>query len=52
MIMHRLIPLDEGLLIGNDVPPNYFQPIRSVCLDLRLDSIESVHDIGNVLAES
>lgn len=50
--MHMSIPLDDGLPIGNDFPPNYFRPIRSVCLDLTLDSIESAHDIWNVLAES
>ena len=38
-------------LIGNDVPPNVFQPIRSSYLYLGVDSAEEAEKIYSVLKE-
>src|ERR1700733_3278063 len=40
-IVHARMNVAGVELIGNDVPPNYFQPIRSSYLYLTVDSTES-----------
>jgi PhnB protein len=49
-VIHARIDLAGVELIGNDVPPNYFQPIRSSYLYLTLDSAESADKTWNILA--
>ena len=51
-VIHARIDLAGVELIGNDVPPNYFQPIRSSYLYLSLDSTESADKTWNILAEN
>ena len=50
-VIHARIDIAGVELIGNDVPPNYFQPIRSSYLYLTLDSTESADSIWNILAD-
>ncbi len=38
-------------MIGNDVPPNHFQPVRGSYLYLAVDSAEAADKIYAVLAE-
>jgi PhnB protein len=49
-IIHARMNVAGVELIGNDVPPDYFQPIRSSYLYLTLDSTKSADKIWNVLA--
>jgi PhnB protein len=50
-IVHARMNVAGVELIGNDVPPNYFHPIRSSYLYLALDSTENADKIWNALAE-
>jgi PhnB protein len=50
-VIHARISVAGVELIGNDVPPNYFQPIRSSYLYLALDSAEAAERIYAALAE-
>ena len=50
-IVHARMNLAGVELIGNDVPPNYFQPIRSSYLYLTLDSTESADKTWKALAD-
>jgi len=50
-VVHARMNVADVELIGNDVPSNYFQPIRSSYLYLTLDSTESADKTWNVLAE-
>jgi PhnB protein len=50
-IVHARMNVAGVELIGNDVPPIYFQPIRSSYLNLTLDSTESADRTWNVLAD-
>ena len=50
-IVHARMNVAGVELIGNDVPPNYFQPIRSSYLYLTLDSTESADKTWKALAE-
>ena len=51
LVVHARMDLAGVELIGNDVPPSYFQPIRSSYLYLTLDSTESADKTWNILAE-
>jgi PhnB protein len=51
-VIHARVDIAGVELIGNDVPPNYFQPIRSSYLYLTLDSMEDADKIWDILVES
>jgi PhnB protein len=50
-IIHARMTLGETELIGNDVPPDVFKPIRSSYLYLSADSTEEAERIHKLLAE-
>lgn len=50
-VLHARIELGGTILMGADVPPNIFQPIRSSYLSLSVTSSEEAERIHAVLAE-
>ena len=50
-ILHARITIGETELMGSDVPPARFQPMRSVYLSLMLSSIEEAERIHGLLAD-
>jgi PhnB protein len=50
-IMYARMTLGETDLMANDVPPDRFQPMRSVYLSLTLDSISEAERVHNLLAD-
>jgi PhnB protein len=50
-IIHARINIGATVLIGNDVPPDVFQKIRSVYIYLSLDSSEEAERVHKLLAE-
>jgi PhnB protein len=50
-VAHARIHLADVELIGNDVPPDRFQPVRSAYLYLTLDSPESADQAWNALVD-
>lgn len=50
-IMFARMTLGDTELMGNDVPPDRFQPIRSAYLTLSVDSIEEAERIHALLAD-
>jgi PhnB protein len=50
-IIHARMILGETELIGNDVPPDIFKPMRSAYLFLSLDSLEEAERAHHLLAE-
>ena len=50
-VIHARMAVAGVELIGNDVPPNVFQPIRSSYLYLGVDSAEEAEKIYSVLKE-
>lgn len=50
-VIHARMTVAGVELIGNDVPPNVFQPIRSSYLYLSVDSAEAADKIYAVLKE-
>ena len=50
-ILHIRMALGETLLMGNDAPPDRFQPIRSVYLSLAVDTDEEAERVHALLAE-
>jgi PhnB protein len=50
-VVHARMNVAGVELIGNDVPPDYFQPIRSSYLYLTLDSTETADKIWNILVD-
>lgn len=50
-VIHARMTLGDVELIGNDVPPEHFKPIRSSYLYLAVDSPEAADRIYAVLAE-
>ena len=50
-VVHVSMNVAGGALIGNDVPPDYFQPIRSSYLYLSVDSAEEADRIYAALAD-
>jgi PhnB protein len=50
-ILHARITIGETELFGNDVPPDRFQPMRSVYLSLGLDSIDEAERVYALLSE-
>ena len=50
-VIHARMNVAAVELIGNDVPPNHFKPIRSSYLYLAVDSAEAADKIYAVLAD-
>jgi PhnB protein len=50
-IIHARMNIGDTVLIGNDVPGNVFQKMRSVYMYLSLDSAEEVERVHKLLAE-
>jgi PhnB protein len=50
-VVHARMDIAGVELIGNDVPPCYFQPIRSSYLYLSLDSTESADSTWKILID-
>jgi PhnB protein len=50
-VVHARMHLADVELIGNDVPPEYFAPIRSSYIYLSVDSAEEAERIYAALAE-
>ncbi|HXC25118.1 MAG TPA: VOC family protein [Gemmatimonadaceae bacterium] len=50
-IMYARMTIGETELMGNDVPPDRFQPMRSVYLSLTVTSTEEAERIHALLAE-
>ncbi len=48
-VLHARIQIGEAILIGNDVPPDRFQPVRSVYLYLSVDSAQEAERIYGLL---
>jgi PhnB protein len=50
-IMHARMNIGETELLGSDVPPERFQPMRSVYLSLSLDSAQEAERVYALLSE-
>jgi len=50
-VIHARMELGGTVLIGNDVPPDHHQPMRSVYLYLAVDSVEEAERIYSLLAK-
>ena len=50
-ILHARIDLGETQLLGADVPPERFQPMRSAYLSLSVDSINEAERIYGLLSD-
>lgn len=50
-VLHAQLKLGDTEVLASDVPPNLFQPMRSVYLCLGVDSDAEAERIYNVLAE-
>ena len=50
-VMHARMNLGGTELLGADIPPDRFQPIRSAYLSLTVDSIDEAERIYGVLTE-
>lgn len=50
-IIHARMDIGDTVLIGNDVPSNVFQKMRSVYLYLSLDSVEEAERVNELLSE-
>ena len=50
-VLFARMEIGETLLLGNDVPPARFQPMRSAYLSLSVDSIEEAERIYALLSD-
>ncbi len=50
-VLHARMTIGETEIYGNDVPPEHFQPMRSVYLSLAAESSEDAERIHALLAE-
>jgi PhnB protein len=50
-IIHARMNIGDTVLIGNDVPPNVFQKMRSAYLYLSVDSPQEAEKVHKLLAE-
>ena len=50
-ILYASMSIGDTEIMGNDVPPDRFQPMRSVYLSLTVDSIEEAERIYALLSE-
>ena len=51
-VLHARIDLGGTQLLGADIPPDRFQPIRSAYLSLTLDTIEEAERVYALLTEA
>jgi PhnB protein len=51
LILYANMAIGETQLMGSDVPPDHFQPMRSVYLSLGADSSEEAERIFKLLSE-
>jgi PhnB protein len=50
-VLHARIELGDTILLGADIPPDRFQPMRSAYLTLMLDSVEEAERLYALLTE-
>jgi PhnB protein len=50
-LLHAQLELGDTVVMASDVPPDIFQPMRSVYLSLAVDTNEEAERIYNLLAE-
>ena len=50
-VIHARMELGGTILIGNDVPPDHYQPMRSVYLYLGVDSVEEAERVYSLLVK-
>lgn len=50
-VIHARMELGGTVLIGNDVPPDHHQPMRSVYLYLGVDSVEEAERVYSLLVK-
>lgn len=50
-ILHARIELGDTVLMGADIPPDRFQPMRSAYMTLMLDSVSEAERIYDLLSE-
>jgi PhnB protein len=50
-VLHARIQIGEAVLIGNDVPPDHSQPMRSVYLYLSVDSAQEAERLYALLVK-
>ena len=50
-VLHARIEIGDTVLLGADIPPDRFQPMRSAYLTLMVDSIDEAERIYALLAE-
>ena len=50
-VLNATIQLGETVLMGADIPPNLFQPMRSVYMTLMIDTKEETERIYNLLLD-
>ena len=48
-VLHARMQIGDAILIGNDVPPDRHQPMRSVYLDLSVDSAQEAERVYALL---
>jgi PhnB protein len=51
-VLYTNMTIGETQLMGNDVPPERFQPMRSVYLSLSVDSSDEAERVFKLLSES
>ena len=50
-VLHARMELGDTILLGADIPPDRFQPMRSAYLTLMLDSVDEAERIYALLGE-
>ena len=50
-VLHARIELGDTILLGADIPPERFQPIRSAYLSLMVDSVDEAERIYALLSD-
>jgi len=50
-VLHARIEIGDTILLGADIPPERFQPIRSAYLSLMVDSVDEAERIYALLTE-
>ena len=50
-IIHARMEIGDTILIGNDVPPDHFQKMRSAYLYLSVDSVREAERVHAILSE-
>ena len=50
-VLHARIEIGDTILLGADIPPERFQPMRSAYLSLMVDSVDEAERIYALLAE-